>query len=340
MTNPTKEAIQLTELFKEINTEPLLREAFPNYQLDNALFDKFTDVPWSEEVASELLNLDYFGNHSGGKFCAPIVKRLLGDAEQLTEQQMQTLARLAQNKFHYNWLRLWQSNIVEYSPIDNYDMMETYSRNTTGGHTEGNTGTVKRESTDELTKGTKDTTTHGKTEHTAEVVDSTVDTDSTDTVTHNTQETTTHGKTDGETVYHFGFNSPADARNPSDLTESVEGGTTTVTNTGTDTDTLDQKVDTDATTTIDISEGGTTAVEYTGKDTTTLNQTDTTDMTKTEEDETTEESTLHRKGNIGVTTNQKLLTEERELWIWNFFEQVYKDLDSLLTLAIFDPCGF
>ena len=47
------------------------------------------------------------------------------------------------------------------------------------------------------------------------------------------------------------------------------------------------------------------------------------------------ERTMTRSGNIGVTTSQQLLQSEIELWEWNFFEQVFRDLDSVLTLKIY-----
>lgn len=40
-----------------------------------------------------------------------------------------------------------------------------------------------------------------------------------------------------------------------------------------------------------------------------------------------------RGGNIGVTTTQKMISEERDSWLWNFYEQVFKDIDSILTSA-------
>ena len=51
-----------------------------------------------------------------------------------------------------------------------------------------------------------------------------------------------------------------------------------------------------------------------------------------------EEEETHRAGNIGVTTTQKLLQEERELWIWNFFDQVFSDIDRELALMFHDSC--
>ena len=42
-----------------------------------------------------------------------------------------------------------------------------------------------------------------------------------------------------------------------------------------------------------------------------------------------------RSGNIGVTTSQQMLNAERELQMWNFYEQVFSDLDSILCLKIY-----
>ena len=42
-----------------------------------------------------------------------------------------------------------------------------------------------------------------------------------------------------------------------------------------------------------------------------------------------------RHGNIGVTTSQQMIESEIELWKWNFFESVFKDIDTILTLPIY-----
>lgn len=47
------------------------------------------------------------------------------------------------------------------------------------------------------------------------------------------------------------------------------------------------------------------------------------------------ERTLTRKGNIGVTTTQQMMQSELELWKWNFYRSVFKDIDSVLTLKIY-----
>ena len=47
------------------------------------------------------------------------------------------------------------------------------------------------------------------------------------------------------------------------------------------------------------------------------------------------ERTLTRSGNIGVTTTQQMMQSEIELWQWNFYRSVFKDIDSVLTLKIY-----
>lgn len=43
----------------------------------------------------------------------------------------------------------------------------------------------------------------------------------------------------------------------------------------------------------------------------------------------------HRHGNIGVTTNQQMLEEERKLWNWYFYNYVFTDVDKFLTIGIY-----
>ena len=61
-----------------------------------------------------------------------------------------------------------------------------------------------------------------------------------------------------------------------------------------------------------------------------------TSRTGTYEDKTTYDTTLTRKGNIGVTTSQQMIESERNLWLWNFFQNVvFKDVSKALTLSIY-----
>ena len=109
----------------------------------------------------------------------------------------------------------------------------------------------------------------------------------------------------------WGFNSSTSV--PSDMSD----GTTTNENT----------------TTRDLTE------TETGTDTTDRTNTDTYNRSYTETGTDTTAGTSSRKltrtGNIGTNTFQNLLQQERNLWMYNFFEQIFKDVDSVLTIPIY-----
>lgn len=69
--------------------------------------------------------------------------------------------------------------------------------------------------------------------------------------------------------------------------------------------------------------------EHTGEQ----NETEGNTLIATNEDNETVTDMFTRGGNIGVTTTQKMISEERDIWLWNFYEQVFKDIDSILTSA-------
>ena len=72
------------------------------------------------------------------------------------------------------------------------------------------------------------------------------------------------------------------------------------------------------------------------KNVTTETETETGTRTETETGTRTETETgnrrLTRSGNIGVTTTQQMLESEIKLWEWNFYETVFKDVDTVLTV--------
>lgn len=77
----------------------------------------------------------------------------------------------------------------------------------------------------------------------------------------------------------------------------------------------------------------------TGTDTTDHTNTDTYNRSYTETGTDTTAGTssrqLTRTGNIGTNTFQNLLQQERNIWMYDFFEQVFKDVDSVLTIPIY-----
>ena len=272
--------------------EPVLREVFPdpiNAQPMN-LFGYIGNAwrppgsmdvpPWTGYVSPQMLDIDYILNHSGGKFCSPLIKELLSRGDTyavdgvLTGTSLTLIAKIIVGKYKQNWQRLWDTNVVVYSPIHNYDMHEERDLTTTEDETATTDGTLARSGTE--------STQYGRVE------------------------TVGHGRTNEQISYKYGLNTDTNDPKPSDKVTNTEGGTTTTTLSGTDTDTR--------------------------------NLTDTTDETRTKDNDGTEHEEIHRYGNIGVTTTQKLLQEERQLWLWNYFDQIFSDLDKELALSFHDPC--
>lgn len=259
--------------------EPILRDVFSGWESGTGLFSVLATqatLPWAnaENVDNSVLDIAYFGNHSGGKFCAPLVKLLINDEGVIPAAARVTIAKIIISKYLNNWNHLWETNVAVYSPIHNYDMYEERDLATTDDNVETTDGELSRTGTEGLT--------------------------------HGMVESTQHGRTEDNVNYKYGLNTTVYQQNRSDENVSTEGGTTTTTDSGTDT--------------------------------TTRNLVDSTDQTVTEDNEGTEHEETHRYGNIGVTTTQKLIQEERNLWLWNFFDEVFNDLDKELALAFHDPC--
>lgn len=61
-----------------------------------------------------------------------------------------------------------------------------------------------------------------------------------------------------------------------------------------------------------------------------------TDMTTDYDNDRTISRGLKRSGNIGVTTSQQMLESELNLRAYRFFEEVYKDVDRIVSLPIYD----
>lgn len=279
--------------FDYADPEPILRDVFwtpiewsspgiflqidSSWSLRTSEFGQFP--PWHGYVDAMDLNREYFLNHSGGKFCSPLVKYYIKEGYVdsdgvLTDTAKTQIARILISKYAQNWKRLWDTNVAAYSPIHNYDMYEERDLATTEDETIDTDGTLSR--------GGTESTQYGRVE------------------------TVGHGRTNEQMSYKYGINTNTSDPKPSDKVNNTEGGTTTTTLSGTDTDTR--------------------------------NLTDTTDETRKKDNDGTEHEEIHRYGNIGVTTTQKLLQEERQLWLWNYFDQIFSDLDKELALAFHDPC--
>ena len=294
-------------------TEPILRDVF-DWKNGKGIFyalaeEVSEDLPWDDvsDISNASLDLDYFVNHSGSKFLSPLVKYLLDDdTGVVSEANTYVIADLLLTKYLINWRRLWSTMSAEYNPIHNYNMTEERDLEIVKDETRVKDSDESHTGTDTLQHGKTETTTHGKTE----------------TTTHGKVQSTEHERDGSEDDFVYAFNAGEGQSRPTDSFTTHEESSDTVTDSGTTA----------------VADSGTTAVADTGSDVQTKNLADTEDVTEDYDADNTEHEEIHRSGNIGVTTTQKMIEDDRKVWIWSYFEQIYKDLDRELTLPIFDPC--
>lgn len=122
--------------------------------------------------------------------------------------------------------------------------------------------------------------------------------------------TVTDAATGSETAQRYAFNSSTGS--------NTAGATSTNGNTRTD----------------NTTETRTDNLTETRTDNTTETRTD--NLTETEDLNRSESRSLSRSGNIGVTTSQQMLTQEREVSMWNiFYSVIFPDVDKILTIATY-----
>lgn len=328
-----------------------LNDVFPDWLIGGGIFSALQNlpVPWANEDIATSLDIEYHGNHSGDKIISPLVKKLkIGSV--LSDVDISMLALSIYSIYGLSWGKLWDTLNLEYNPIENYNMVETYDsdgetetvrdyedsrtvNNTiTETRTETKTGTDTLTDDEEHTKTGSDMRTdnlrHGKT--------------GTETHTDDLEETVTPNLTTTSDNKIFGFNSSTAV--DSDTNTQQATGNTIKENTG----------DKTITYALNETDGGFTTTQYNTTDATTgtheteYDTTNETSATRTEtalnngtidytDNETkTASHTLTRTGNIGVTTSQQMLESERNIWMWNIFRDVvFRDVDTILTIQTY-----
>ena len=122
-----------------------LNDVFPNGLLGEGIFYALNsyNVPWKESISSLALDLEYYGNVSGGKTISPLLRRLLVNGV-VTDTVASKLAQSLYSMNGLRWGKLWDTYELEYNPIQNYNMTEVMSDDdtvTTYGRTHSKTGT-------------------------------------------------------------------------------------------------------------------------------------------------------------------------------------------------------
>ncbi len=270
---------------------------------------KSFNVPWKNADYVSSLDVGYYW-HSAQKLISPVVFDVSGnienivgntDIEALTSEQRALIAGMIYQMFANKWNKLYEIYSVTYNPIHNYSMSETESVERDVTRSGSDTGTVTKADTGTIT----DAGNEGGTLTTV-----------TDKETTNTGTQTNAGTNSSEDGV-FGFNSST----------AVGSDTSAGTNSNTRTDNLASTEDNTVTETRNLTEGNTRTLNTSDQETRNLAHSD------TESDDSARE--LTREGTTGIYTPQQLLTDEIELWQWNFYKQVFEDIDSILCLEIY-----
>ena len=349
-----------------------------------------TDSPKYLQGDMSVLNYGYYYSHSGDKYISPLVTRIMGSDDTLSDDKSNTLADMLLKICRPNWDKVYEALSVDYSPIENTDAYITHNTSTTG-RSSGTSNLTDSGTDNHMHSGSDTRTNTGTDTHALSGTDTTKDT-GTDT----TAKTGTE-KNDGkvnETDYHhsyttdtesnpggtsttqnqaYGFNS-SEPSNDSKSVTTVNQTLTTIHRTvsvqtdkdgnpvkdangeeikepGKNSDEIDRKTsDTTTYNTVDTdTKNLTESTEYGRKDTETLDVTDTTNYNSSDnetinlshagttsgENSGSEQYEEHRHGNIGVTSNQQMISEELELRKRFFYETVFADLDKYLCLSIY-----
>lgn len=214
------------------------------------------------------------------------------------------------------WNRLYATTQYEYNPIENYNRYETGSDSGTGRTTHSGTDT------------TTETTTHGGTDGRTEAIS---------TGGNDTESVTTSSEMGGQ-------DQTVGADTKGHWIAGYDAPTPTTTADGLFKQTRDQD---DATTTTEYGK----TEDGTGNKTTNYGKTENVQETKTygetinkqgglthgEQIATTNEGEhdLHEHGNIGVTTTQKLIREQRDIDLFNLYDIIIEDFKMRFCILIY-----
>ena len=297
---------------KNVPTKSLL-DAFPDCFEGKGIFSEMDDLPWEDEVSDDLLDMDYFGNHSGWKKCSPLVYKLFNDNMVLSDEARAKLANLVLAKFLPNWTALWNSYHFQYDPITDYDVTEEGERE----------GAFQKTRAFEH-NATKDVEASGSTTHGHTISEmGTTDIDDETTLTHGETINDTDMASATEDVSRYGFNSTEPV--PTDKREVSSSDAHTTIHSGDDVTSRDGTI------------GESKSTMHGGIDSNSV--------TNSEEEfahdgtadagSETDEYSKRFSGLKGYTSRQELIMQERELWKDSFFDRVYSDVDSVLASLIY-----
>lgn len=310
--------------------ETRLIDILPEGTFNGFLKSMPAGAPWSED-SPDLDSLDalYLYQHSGQKFVLPLMNMFVTDGK-LTQAGITACSKMAAALWFPKWTRLWEVMTAEYNPLENYNMHEEEDTAPTGTETtelefsgsETDTNTKTGSETHTLAKAGTETKT--RTESGTE----------TDTLSHTGSETvrtqgTAANNKESETIYGLDSTTGVPSSDRNVNTDQSVTTTPGVTDTNNKTFTNRQTSDVESYT----NRQDTDTLAYTNRQD--QNQKTFTNRKNTEtksfEDRNTHRE-LDRSGNIGTVTAQDMYLQELEVAKYNFWLQVFEDLDSTICL--------
>lgn len=213
------------------------------------------------------------------------------------------------------WNRLYETTQYEYNPIENYNRYETGSGTDSGSVTHG--GTDGR--TEAITHGGRDTITETKREGGTE----------TEAVANHISDGGTDTVTGSDTKGHWiaGFDSTASGQDDGLVKQTRDqDDANTTTRYGKTEDGTSNK-----TTGFGKTENNTDETAY-GK---TENITESRTYGQTETKTGSNSTSVHAHGNIGVTTTQKLIREQRDIERFNLYDIIIEDFKMRFCILVY-----
>lgn len=253
------------------------------------------------------------------------------------------------NKYKYD--HLYASTIQVYDPIENYRMVET--EESEGGETRSGTftkGSATNSEQGSVVQGSH-TDTHSETinkgTHTDSIQNSKTNGAKTDTLTDTNvygakSETTDNGANGGVTHSHNVAPFDSDTLHPEtqDVDSVVRKSETGYTDTLTHENVQGASTDSETGSTTYGAEEDTNSASdvYGGKTDTTTNSITEGQRIDTDASSSsnTNERTLTRSGNIGVTTSQQMLESERQIALFSLYKVVAKDIMDILAIRVYE----
>lgn len=224
-----------------------------------------------------------------------------------------------------NWEKLYATTVLEYNPIWNKDGTVTETRDLTGGTTRGTTEAVKESGRRD---GSGSTATESSSSNSGSRNESGIT--NTESSSNAKSESTTSSQTSDNSIHSvWGYNGagPSEADKTENDGSASGSGSTTDTASGSGKETRN-----DTETTSDVASGS-------GKET--RSDTETTsgsrDRTENENVEQKQKETTTRleQGNIGVTTTQSMIKEERDVDTFNLMDYIIDSFKKRFCILVY-----